>query len=174
MSRLRGLNESLNKAKERVAETQGHLQSVRSAIAAGQPVGAWQEMTSLVQLEARATELKERVVELERKFTKDFIAINPDMTTVFEQLKVVEAELAKKREQIQRNALSSAEQDVVSAKEMLRSVQEELDAHKRISESFSSSFAKLESLQSELAELEQLHRDVSQRMVQYYGSLGFT
>lgn len=166
-SRLRGLNDSLNKAAERLAETQGNLQSVRSAIAAGKPVGTRREVGTIIQLESRATELKERVAELESKYTPAYIAINPEMRAAFEQLKVVEKELAIKRQEIERSAFLTAEQEAASAAETVRRVQQELDEHKRKSESFSSSFAKFESLRLELEELETLSRDLNQRLVQH-------
>ncbi len=166
-SRLRGLNDSLNKAEQRLAETQGNLESVRSAIAAGKPVGTRREVATIVQLESRATELKVRAAELESKYTPAYIALNPEMRAIFEQIKVVEEDLASKRQEIERAALLTAEQEAASAAETVRRVQQELNEHKQRSEFFSSSFARFEALRLELEELEALSRDLNQRLVRH-------
>jgi uncharacterized protein involved in exopolysaccharide biosynthesis len=165
-SRLAGLNATLNKARERMGESEGHLQSLHRAIAAGQPVGTQQEWRALVQLEGKATDLRTKAKELESKYTARYIALNPEMQAVGEQLAVVEADIARKREEITREAVFAAEQDLASAERTVQTVELELDQHKRRSQEFSTRFSEFESLEQELEELESRARETRQGVLE--------
>ena len=90
LARLKGLNDSLNKAQEEEVTAKAHLDAVRHSIAMGQPVVPEQDKQSMRVLELRLQQLREKLAEFDRRYTRDYLAKQPALKVIPEQIKELE------------------------------------------------------------------------------------
>lgn len=165
-ARLRGLNESLNKASEEEVKAKSKLDSVRVAIARGKAVVPDDEKGSLVDLETRLQNLREKLAEFDKKFTREYLNLQPDLKSIPEQIKELEAAVNSKRRYGQNVVLTDAEMAYAAAQQTTSGIRAQLDAHKKQASAFTSKFAEHDALKTDLEGLETLYRDAQERLVQ--------
>ena len=85
-ARLRGLNESLNKANEAEVTAKAKLDAIKAAIARGKAVVPDDEKGSLLEAERRLHDLREKLAELDKKFTREYLNLQPDLKSLPEQI----------------------------------------------------------------------------------------
>lgn len=166
LARLNGLTESLNQANEEAVKAKARLDAIKTAIARGEAVVPSQEKASLVNLEQRAQQLRERLAELDRRYTREYLALQPSLRVIPEQLKEVENKIRNKVEHGQKIVLTEAKQAYAAARQTVQEIQKQLDAHKRKVSEFTARFSEHEALQEELKQLEELYRETEKRLVQ--------
>jgi len=165
LARLRGLNESLNKAVEDEVKAKARLDAVRQAVARGESVTPPGERLSLSYLEQRAQDLRENLADLKRRYTPEYIALQPQYKLIPEQLKQVEKEIAEKTAQGQRDEIAAAEQAFLGARQSVQSLRGQIEAHKRDVSEFTTRFAQHEALRKELADMEDLYHKTQERLL---------
>lgn len=166
LARLRGLNDALNKASEEEVNTKARLDSIKQAIARGQTVVPREDSLTLSQLERRAQELREELEELDRRFTREYMALTPSLKVIPEKLANLQAEIERMRKTGQAIVVSEAEQAYSAARQATQAVREQLDEHRRKAAEFTARFAEHEALKNDLEGLEQLFRETQERLVQ--------
>lgn len=166
LARLKGLNDSLNKASEEEVKAKARLDSIKQAIARGQAVVPREDSQTLSQLEKRAQELREELEELERHFTREYMALTPSLKVIPEKLANLQAEIDRMRKTGQAIVVSEAEQDYVAARQATQVVREQLDEHRRKAAEFTARFAEHEALKGDLEGMEQLFRETQERLLQ--------
>lgn len=166
LARLRGLNDSLNKASDEEVKAKSRLDSVRQAVARGEPVAPPGEERTLANLEKRAQELREELANLKRRYTPEYIALQPTLKLIPEQLRQVEKEIEKKMAQGQKTAVAEAEQAYLAAHQSVQAIRGQIEAHKRQATEFTARFSEHEAMQKDLADLEELYRKTQDRLVQ--------
>ncbi|MGZ8241730.1 MAG: GumC family protein [Methylobacter sp.] len=166
LARLKGLTDSLNAASEEEVKAKAHLDAIQSAIAHNQAVVPDYEQGSLQDLEKRLQELREQLAEFDKKFTRDYLDKQPALKFVPEQIKKLEAEIKKKHVYGKNIVLTEAENKYAAAKQTVRAIRAQLDAHKKQAAEFTSKFAEHEALKTDLEGLEKLYRDTQERLVQ--------
>ncbi|SOD42005.1 Uncharacterized protein involved in exopolysaccharide biosynthesis [Nitrosovibrio sp. Nv4] len=165
-ARLRGLNESLNKASEEEVKAKSKLDSIRVAIARGKAVVPDDEKGSLVDLETRLQDLREKLAEFDKKFTREYLNLQPDLKSIPEQIKELEAAVNNKRRYGQNVVLADAEMAYAAAQQTASGIRAQLDSHKKQAFAFTSKFAEHDALKTDLEGLETLYRDAQERLVQ--------
>jgi succinoglycan biosynthesis transport protein ExoP len=166
LARLKGLNDALNTASEAEVKAKARLDSVRKSIARGQTIVPMEDTRTLSALERRAQELREELEELDRQYTREYMALSPSLKVIPEKLAALEAEIERVRQGGQTIVVNEAEQEYVAAKQATRSIQEQLDLHRQKVSEFTARFSKHDALKSDLEGLEQLFRDTQERLVQ--------
>jgi polysaccharide biosynthesis transport protein len=166
LARLSGLNESLNTASEEEVKAKARLDSINRAIARGQAVIPQEDTRTLSLLENRAQELREELEELDRRYTREFMALSPDLKVVPEKLAALELEIKRMRQSGQSIVVSDAQQEYAAAKQAVSMIRSQLDKHRKKATEFTTRFAEHEALQSDLEALELLHRETQERLVQ--------
>lgn len=166
LARLRGLNDALNKASEEEVNTKAKLDSIKQAIARGQTVVPREDSLTLSQLEKRAQELREELEELDRRFTREYMALTPSLKVIPEKLANLQAEIERMRKTGQAIVVSEAEQAYSAARQATQAVREQLDEHRRKAAEFTARFAEHEALKNDLEGMEQLFRETQERLVQ--------
>lgn len=164
MLRLKGLNDALNKAIDEQAKTNGKLQAVRAALARGEPVMPKEEAASFAHLEKRAQELREQQKDMQRRFTPGYLAMNPQLKQVPEQLAQIEEQIRNKAEQGSHAVLSQAEQDYAAAQQAVTELRQKIDGLKRESAEFTNRFAQQETMKADLDRLEEMNRDTKAKL----------
>ena len=166
LARLNGLNDSLNKASEDEVKAKAYLDAVKSAISRGQAIVPEQEQGSLQDLEKRLQELKEKMAEFDKKFTRDYLAKQPTLKIIPEQIKKLEAEINNKLEYGKKIVLTEAENSYAAARQTVQAIRTQLDEHKKQAAAFTSKFTEHEVLKTDLEGLEKLYRETQERLVQ--------
>ncbi len=165
LARLQGLNQSLNNANEEVVKAKAKLDAVNTAIAAGQAVVPEQEQRSLSSLERRYQELKEKLAEFDKRYTRQYLALQPALKSLPDQIAQLEAEINKKKREGKQIVWTQANQDYYAAKQVVEDLKRQLDEHKRQAANFTTVFAKHQKLIDDLTALEEIQRETRDRLV---------
>ena len=164
MLRLKGLNDALNKAIDEQAKTSGKLSAIRAALARGEPVMPKDEAAGLAHLEKRAQELRELNKDLQRRYTPGYLAMNPQLKQVPEQLAQVEEQIRNMAEHGSRVMLSQAEQDHAAAQQAVAELRQKIDGLKRETAEFTNRFAEQDTMKEDLARLEEMNRETKAKL----------
>jgi hypothetical protein len=165
-ARLRGLNESLNKANEAEVTAKAKLDAIKAAIARGKAVVPDDEKGSLLEVERRLHDLREKLAELDKKFTREYLNLQPDLKSLPEQINELETVVSNKRLRGQNVVLNDAEMAYAAATQTVRDIRAQLSEHKQQATAFTSKFAQHDALKSDLEGLEKLYRETQERLVQ--------
>lgn len=166
LARLKGLTESLNKASEEEVKARAHLSAVKTSISRGKAVVPEDEKGSLTDLEKRLQDLRAKLAELDKKFTREYLNLQPDLRSIPEQIKVLESEVKQRRLHGQNLVLNDAEMAYAAAQQTVSEMRAQLNEHKQLASAFTSKFAQHEALKTDLEGLETLYRDAQERLVQ--------
>jgi len=170
LARVRGAATSLNTANERVAEAEGRLRSINQAIAAGKVAARSRDDPTLANLEQRASVLREDLGDLERNFTPDYMARDPDIAAKRVRLAELERQIDAQRKLNAGAALLEAREELASAQEMAARIRQQEAADRGEVQKFTASFNEYKALEGELTELETLYRAAAQRKVRLEAS----
>lgn len=166
LARLKGLNESLNKASEEEVKAKAKLDAIKKSIARGQAVVPTEDTRTLSVLEQRAQELREELEELDRQYTREYMALTPSLKVIPEKLAALEKEILQLRQRGQSIVLSDAEQEYAAARQTAYAIQEQMNQHRQKAMEFTARFTEHEALKSDLERMEELFRDTQERLVQ--------
>jgi uncharacterized protein involved in exopolysaccharide biosynthesis len=166
VARLKGLNQSLNDASEEEVKAQARLDAIKAAAARGDAVVPDQDKRALAQLQKRAQELREQLAELDHRYTRDFLALEPSLKVIPEQLAAIEKKIGQQLTYGRNIVLSDAKQDSAAARQAVRELRRQIQEHKSKASEFTRRFAEHEALQEDLARLEELYRTTEERLVQ--------
>jgi uncharacterized protein involved in exopolysaccharide biosynthesis len=166
LARLKGLNESLNKASEEEVKAKAQLDAIKSAISRGKAVVPDDEKGSLLELELRMQDLREKLADLDKKYTREYINLHPEFKFIPEQIKDLDNAIQRKRQDGKNVVLTDAEVNYAAARQSVREIRAQLDEHKRLASAFTTKFAKHDALRADLESLEQLYREAQDRLMQ--------
>ncbi len=166
LARLKGLADSLKKANEEVITADSRLESLSQAAAQGKVVVSEQYRVELHRLQDRAAELRGKLNGLARRFTQAYMELDPDIIAMTEDLERTEARIAQVSQLGKREALDTAEQQVVAAQATVGRLEAQLVDYKKTARDFTTRFGEHDALQDELEQLETLYQDVQERLVQ--------
>lgn len=166
LARLKGLNDALNTASEEEVKAKSRLDAIHKAIERGEVVVPQNDSRTLSALEKRAQELREELEELDRQYTREFMALTPSLKVIPEKLAALEKEIFTMRQKGQATVLTDARQEYAAAQQTARVIQQQLEDHRQKAAEFTSRFAEHEALKNDLEALEQLYRDTQDRLVQ--------
>ncbi|HET7061038.1 MAG TPA: integrase [Nitrosospira sp.] len=170
LARLKGLTDSLNKASEEEVKARANLNAIRTAISRGQAVVPEDEKGSLLEIEKRLQDLREKLAELDKKFTREYLNLQPELRSIPEQIKELEAAVRTKRQHGKNVMLTDAEMSYAAAQQTVREIRAQLDQHKKQASAFTSRFIQHDALKTDLEGLEKLYRDTQERLVQVKAS----
>ena len=163
LARLRNLSTSLRSANERVAAAKGRLSALDEAASRGQVVVRSRDASILANLEQRASQIREELQDLERKFTPDYMAKDPNIVAQRTRLAELERQIAVERAANQQAALAEARQELLSAQAAQAATENEMSLGRQEAAQFTANFNEYKSRQQELADLESAYRSAVQR-----------
>lgn len=166
LARFKALNQSFNQMSEDKIKAKAHLDAVNKAISEGKIIIPDEDKRGMQVLELRLQDLKEKLAEFDRKYTRSYLALYPNMNVLPGQIKDLENEIREKRQYGQIIVLNNAEQEYNAARQSLQEIKQQLEKHKQEATAFSSKFAHYESLLNDLEGLQELQRTASERLVQ--------
>jgi uncharacterized protein involved in exopolysaccharide biosynthesis len=163
-AKLKGLNDMLNKAEEEAVKTKAALDAVKASIARGEPVAPKEEQASLAALEKRRSELREQLTDMKRRYTLQYMTMQPQLKLVPEQLRKLEAEIDLKLQEGKRQVLSQAEQAYAAAAQSARDIRRQLQGIQNEAAEFTARFNEQEAMQADLEKLEEIQRGMQARL----------
>lgn len=166
VARLKGLNEALNQARREQAAAAARLAALQQSIARGNPVLPDQYRAQLAALGEQASRLRGQLRQFERRFTREYMAIDPAIVAVRDDLERLEGLIRDRQQAALAATLGDAEQALAGAELNVVRLEEQLAGYQQTAARFEARFAEYDALQQELAQLEQLHRQVKERLVQ--------
>ena len=166
LARLKGLNDSLNTAIEEEIKARARLDAIMAAIERGQTVVPDQDKRSFAQMETRAQELREQLAELDRRYTREFLSLSPELKVIPEQLAELENKIRRNHNLGRNIVVTMAEQEYAAAQQTTTALRQELEDHKQKATEFTAKFAEHEARVEDLARLEELYRVAEERLVQ--------
>lgn len=165
LSRLKGLNSSLNTASEDVIKAQAEHDAIKQAIADGKPVVPESEKNSLSTLELRAQELREKVAEIRRQYTADYVKLQPALKVIPEKLKALEKKIRIRLDIGKKYVLSESQNTRAAAIQRVNTLQTQLNEFEDKAAEFSALLSKHNALEEELAGLQEIYRETKERLV---------
>jgi len=163
LAEMQGLAATQKDANKRLTEAEGKAEALRAAAASGKGVVRAKDNPTLAALEARASQIREELREMSRRFTPDYLDMDPQARALRVRLAELEEQIKLQRSSGQSSALEEAEQELVAARESSRRLQQQIAASKQQVGAFASRFSQYKSLQEELAQLEKTYQDALQR-----------
>jgi uncharacterized protein involved in exopolysaccharide biosynthesis len=164
LSGLKGLGTSLNAANDRVASAEGRLQAIKSSIEAGKSVVRAKDNPTIANMEQRVSQIKEELRDLERRFTPQYMAKDPQIKSMRARLENLDQQIKAERQASQKAALDEAQEELNSAREAINRLRQQLTTDKQSAQAFTSRFNEYKSMQEELNQLESAHRAAQERL----------
>ena len=164
LSRLKGLNDSLNKARERLVEAQAKYAAIQEAVAKGETVVPREYKAELAKKQLEVERMKDRITELNLRYTQRYIDRDPDLKVLPDELRDMQQDLERAIQLGQRTVIDEARQEVEAAKATVDSLETELADHQKKVQVFTDRFKEFKSMEERLARLENLHSDIGERL----------
>jgi uncharacterized protein involved in exopolysaccharide biosynthesis len=165
-ARLRSLTAALNEARNRQVDAEARLSSMRANLAAGKAAPEAIDGSNVPDLERRASDVRERMRDLEQEFTPQFLRFEPKYQALRTNLARLEQQIEQERRAGTGRALQKVGQEAESARQNVARLQEELKGLKREVQDFTVRFSENTRLANELARLEKAHESARERVAQ--------
>ena len=165
LSRVKGLGASLSTATDREAVAEGKVQALEQAIQEGKRAPQARDNPTVAGLENRLSQLREEWRTMERKYTPQYLEMDPIAVALKTRIGNLEQQLANERGKSQQNALAEAREELASARAVTRRLQQRLAEDKQSVQAFSRQFGEYQSLQEELRGLDQMRLAARQRLL---------
>ncbi|MEO0436437.1 MAG: hypothetical protein AAF098_05980 [Pseudomonadota bacterium] len=166
LAELDGLNQALNNAIETEVNAEAYLNTLQASLDAGEQFVPEQERSGVAAMTKQLAILRTRLGELRARYTDDYIAKDPRLREIPDQIAELTESLKDAYAEGTSAELANAERDFRSARESARQLRVRLDAHKVDVANFNTIYATHEALVEDLARLEELHREAQARLVQ--------
>lgn len=170
LAKLNGLNAAYNDAKAKLVTAEAQYELVRKAASAGQVVLSAKDDPTLADLEQRASKLREQLRELSRKYTADYLDLDPDVKLMRARLADLEKQLSERRASSQQAALASAQQALSSARSAVDQLRRDVGENQREAQEFASHLNEYKALQDDLTHAELAHREALDRLTKLQAS----
>lgn len=165
-AKLKGLNESINKAVDEELRAAARLDAIRAALAAGKPVAEGKNLAAIERLQTKVETLRDTVRAQGDQYTEKYAQIAPEIIAARKDLAQAEQDLETMRQQGNAEVLSAAETALATARDAKAALQRQQGELRGELTSFSRRFEELASLRAELAELEAQAAPLRMRLVE--------
>jgi uncharacterized protein involved in exopolysaccharide biosynthesis len=163
-AQLKGLNTALNEARSREVNAEGRVNAMRENLASGKRTQGSTDRAIVVELEKRASDLRDKMKDLEQEFTSLYLAVDPKYKAMLVNLARLEQQIKKEEQASVSHAMQSAEEELASARQTAMRVQQELAARKREAQDFATRFSEHTALANELQSIEGTYDSEKQRL----------
>jgi uncharacterized protein involved in exopolysaccharide biosynthesis len=166
LSGLKGLNDSLNKAREELIRARAKLKSTDDAIAKNETVAPPQQQSDLARLTLAVQRARDRLDDIRSRYTQQYIDRHPSYRDLPAELKTLEHELERTIKQGRITAHDDARQQVETARESVTQLERSLAEQQQSVQVFTQRFKEFSAMEEGLARLETLFADNQQRLAQ--------
>ena len=166
MASLQGLNQSLNKAREKLVEARARKVAVDEAIARGEIVIPSEQKEQITNLRLTVQRGRAYLDELRQKYTQAYIDRDPELKSLPAILRSQERELAQALAIARQTVADEADQEIEAAQISLQTLERRLAEQQQSVQTFNERYKEFQALEENLARLEALQADNSERLAQ--------
>ena len=166
LSALKGLNDSLNKARATLVEADARLIAVNEAIAKGETVIPSEQKADIARMKLDVERTGARVADLKQQYTQRYIDRDPVLKSLPAMLDEMRRELAGALQLARQTVKDEARQTVDAAQVSVRTLERELVQHQGEVQQFTQRFKEFKSLEEALASLERISVENQERLAQ--------
>ncbi len=166
LATLKGLNNSLNKARETLVEARARKMAIDEAIAKGETVIPSEQKNDMTRMQLDVERTRARVADLKQKYTQRYIDRDPVLKNLPGMLTEMERELVRALELGKRTVKDEAQQDVATAEASVTALERELIEHQDKVQKFTERFKEFKAMEEGLAGLEELVNENKTRLAQ--------
>ena len=170
LARIEGLNQSYTDANSQLAKAQAHLKSLRAAAAAGRGVVKAKDDPTLADLERRVSVLQEQWRDYQRRFTSNYLAIDPDATSLRARLDNLQQQLTAQRAVSVQAALAEAEAEASAAQNAVNQLRDDVATNQQQAKEFATHLNEYKTLREDLNHVEAMHRAGLDRLTKLQAS----
>lgn len=164
VAQSKGLSVALNNAVEKEAAIAARLRALEDSVAAGRGQSLARDDPTLASLETRASVVREELRDMERVYTPDFMAMDPQARAKRARLVELERQITQQRQVGQQSTLQGARDDLASARATVERLRGQLAAARPALRGESTRFAQAKTLEDDLAQIEKARRDTLERV----------
>ena len=166
MASFKGLNASLNKAREKLVEARARKDAVDEAIVRGEIVIPSEQKEQITNLRLTVRRGRAYLDELRQKYTQAYIDRDPDLRSLPAILNSQERELAEALAIARQTVADEAEQEIKAAQAALLAIERRLEEQQSSVQTFNERYKEFQTLEENLTRLEALHADNAERLAQ--------
>ncbi|MDJ0739445.1 MAG: hypothetical protein QNJ91_06990 [Gammaproteobacteria bacterium] len=166
LASLKGLNQSLNKARDTLIEARARKAAIDEAIARGETVVPSEQKTQIADLRLAVQRGQARLADLRQRYTQAYLDRDPDLKQLPATLREQERELQSALRIAKATVADEASQAVEAARVSLGVIERKLIEQQDAVQQFNESYKAFKALEEDLARLERLHADNSERLAQ--------
>ncbi len=164
LASLKGLNDSLNKARERLVEAQARQIAVEEAIARGETVIPSEQKAEIALMQRDLETAKTHLSELQGRYTQTYIERDPVLKALPGQIRNMQRELDHTLGLARATMQDEASQAAEAARVSVATLEAKLDEQQRQVQLFTDRFKDFKALEEDLARLEAMQADSRERL----------
>ncbi|MCG6967257.1 MAG: hypothetical protein LJE59_12170 [Chromatiaceae bacterium] len=164
LSKLKGLNDSLNKARERLVEAEARTMAVDQAIALGETVIPSEQKSDIAKMQLQLQRYRIRWADLQQKYTQQYIDRDLKLKRIPDEIREMEQELAQALSLAKITVRDEAQQALEAAKLSVATLEQKLADHQQQVQQFTERFKEYKALEGDLDRLERLKADNEERL----------
>jgi len=165
LTRLKGLNTSLQQATDRQAVSEGKVQALEQAVAQGKRLPQARDNPTVAGLEARLSQAREDWRGMERQYTPQYLDMDPGARALKARIANLEQQLDAERSKSQQMALAEAREELASTRATVQRLQQQLSGDRQEVQSASQQLGAYQVMQAEIHGLEQLLQAARQKLL---------
>ena len=166
LAQLKGLNESLSKARDTVIAAQARKAAIDEAIARGETVVPSEQKAEIAKMQLEVQRARVRLSDLRQRYTDVYIERDPALKNLPDELRARENELAHALRLARLTVGDEAQQAVEAAELTLAGLERKLAEQQGAVQEFNERYREFKTLEENLARLEGLAADNAQRLAQ--------
>jgi uncharacterized protein involved in exopolysaccharide biosynthesis len=166
LAALKGLNNSLNKARERLVEANARKVAVDEAIARGETVIPSEQKSEIAKLKLGVQRGRARLADLKQQYTQVYIERDPKFKDLPDELSAMENEIALALKLAKETVRDEALQEVAAAEVSVMALEQKLENHQQEVQLFTDRFKEFKALEEGLARLDRLYAENEERLAQ--------
>jgi succinoglycan biosynthesis transport protein ExoP len=165
LSRLKGLGTSLSTATDREAIAAGKLRTLEQAASAGERMPKPKDNPTVAAMEQRLSLLRDEWRALERQFTPQYLDMDPAARSLKTRIANLEQQLDSERHKGRQDSLSEARDDLASAQNATRRLQQQMAEDKQAVQAFSRRMLEFQAMQTEMLGLDDMRNKAQRRLL---------
>ncbi|MCZ6829421.1 MAG: hypothetical protein O7F73_07525 [Gammaproteobacteria bacterium] len=169
-AKLDELKRSFKSATQQEEKAKSALSDVQKDIARGKTVIPRDEQRKITKLERILENLETKLADLDQRYTREFLALQPKLRVLPEQIEALKVEIERLKIEGNQNVLDEYGEEYREARQSVSQFQRQIDEHKQRSEYFTSIGAEHSARIKALENLEALNLEARARLTQV-GSL---
>lgn len=164
VAQSKGLSVALNNAVEKEATLAARLRALEDSVAAGRVQSLARDDPTLASLENRASVVREELRDMERVYTPDFMAMDPQARAKRARLTELERQITQQRQVGQQTTLQAARDDLASARAAVERLRGQQAAARPALRGESTRFGQAKQLEDDLVQVEKARRETLERV----------